>query len=295
MTASIRRKAEVHTTDVLTWRESEPPRPDETELVNRFESVTAKVLEDYARELPREPRTTDALVFQALYERATATTPGANAADEIEDHTERRQWVQEQAADEEFNRLSSVLAALLAAETEARGPLRLTTAQTVRLAAIVEKLGHALCSQRLPRHAVVAFTRAGALYLDADEQRPRDRCMLACQRARNQALRLGPTKLLGIVGDALCGYGYEPYRLLAWGVVQLAVFSVLFVVAIGSPWVDGVYVALMNYLNPFGIGDLAMAGLDSRPARLLLVLEAYLGLISTSVFFALVVRRWFRL
>jgi hypothetical protein len=254
-------------------------RATEAELANSFESTSVKVLDDYVRDIPREPRTTDALVFHALYQAAiTQPVPDPEAdADDL--------------AQDEHDSLRGLLAALLAAETEANGPLRLTTAQTLRLAGIAEKLGQRLCRRHLPSHGSLAYARAATLFQDADEQRARDRCALAGLRARHQAREAGLVKLRETAADWLCGYGYEPYRLLGWGAFQLVVFSVLFTVVFGTSVANGSYVALVNYLNPLGNHD---AGLPAT-ARIPLVVESYAGLISTSVFFALIVRRWFRL
>ncbi|WP_045878159.1 hypothetical protein [Pseudofrankia sp. DC12] len=275
MAGSIRRKAGQHANELLTSRDNGTVRDDEAELANRFESMMAKVLDDYVRDIPREARKSDALVFQALYE--TATTPAAADADDLDQ--------------DKHEDLRCLLAALLAAETEANGPLRLTTAQTLRLAGIAETLGNQLRGWQLPLHAALAYTRAAALFQTADEQRARDKCVLAGLRARHQARKPGVVKARETAADWLCGYGYEPYRLLGWGACQLVVFSLLFILVFGTPIANGTYVALVNYLNPLssGEGDLPTS------ARIPLVVESYVGLISTSVFFALIVRRWFRL
>jgi hypothetical protein len=275
MAGSIRRKAGQHANELLTSRDNGTLRADEAELVNRFESTTAKVLDDYVRDVPREPRKTDALVFHALYQAATPQT----VAD-----TDRLD-------SDEHENLRTLLAALLAAEAEANGPLRLTTAQTLRLARIAERLGHELRRRRLPLHAALAFTRAAALNQAADDQGARDRCVLAGLRARHQAREPGIAKARETAADWLCGYGYEPYRLLGWGAFQLVAFSLVFILGFGTSVANGTYVALVNYLNPLGSDE---AGL-SKAARIPLLVESYAGLISTSVFFALIVRRWFRL
>ena len=92
--------------------------------------------------------------------------------------------------------------------------------------------------------------------------------------------------------EVLCGYGYRPYRLLGWIVVQLAFFCVMMnLVAHGSIF-KNVYMVLVNYVNVLGVGDA-----DGLPysAWVLLVVEGYMGAVTTTVFFVLLVRRWFRL
>lgn len=275
MTGSIRRKAGQHAIELLTSRDNGTLREDEVELANRFESTTTKVLDDYVRDLPREPRKTDALVFHSLYQ--AAIPPAIVDADGL--------------APDEHEVLRGLLAALLAAETEANGPLRLTTAQTRRLGSVVTKLGDELRRWRLPLHAALAFTQAAALFQTADDQGSRDNCVLASLRARHEAREPGIAKVRETAADWLCGYGYQPYRLLGWGAFQLVVFSLLFILVFGTSVANGTYVALVNYLNPLGSDE---SGLPTS-ARIPLVIESYAGLISTSVFFALIVRRWFRL
>jgi hypothetical protein len=262
MSIAITRRADRYAEMLQKQRELGSLRDDEEDLLVTFEQFTADVLDRYE---PPAPRNRDNLVFERLYLAAAKAGPGEQE--------------------------NVVLAALLAAETEARGPLRLTSAQTSRLAGVLERLGARLGRDRLPLHAARAFSRAGALYVEVEEQVARDRCLLAGLRARHRARRWGLTKILESISDALCGYGYQPYRLLGWGVVQLAAFSVLFISVYGAPVGDGIYLSLANYLNPLGIGESGLPG----SARIPLVVESYAGLISYSVFFALVVRRWFRL
>jgi hypothetical protein len=96
---------------------------------------------------------------------------------------------------------------------------------------------------------------------------------------------------LETISAVLCGYGYQPYRLLGWVILQLASFSlVLTLISTGSV-VDSVYMCLINYLNPLGVGDTKEM---PHSAWILLVVEGYTGAVSLSIFFALLVRRWFR-
>jgi hypothetical protein len=237
-------------------------RAEEPGLLNTFESYAADVLERY---VPPGPRRRDNLVFAHLYLTVADSSP------------------------DDGRRL--LITALLAAEAETRGPLRLTQAQNARLAQIFEGIGAGLTVDRLPLHAALAFDRAAGLYLQVGNHRVRDQCLLAQARARHQARGRGGTKVLETISAVLCGYGYQPYRLLGWVILQLASFSlVLTLISTGSV-VDSVYMCLINYLNPLGVGDTKEM---PHSAWILLVVEGYTGAVSLSIFFALLVRRWFR-
>jgi hypothetical protein len=262
ISTSITRRADRYV-EMVEERRSLGTLPEtEPELLDRFERYAADVLDRY---VPPGPRTRESLVFAHLYSAAISAAPEA---------AER-----------------TAIAALLAAEAESRGPLRLTPAQTTRLALILERLGRRLLDARLPLHAALALTRASALYLQVENQRARDRCELLGLRARHGARDRGWLKALEKVSDLVCGYGYEPYRLLGWVLVQLAAFSAVIIVGYRTSVGEGLYICLVNYLNPLGLGD----SRELRSGAWLLVAESYAGLVSMSVFFALVVRRWFRL
>ncbi|MFD4433155.1 hypothetical protein, partial [Nocardia sp. NPDC058497] len=57
-------------------------------------------------------------------------------------------------------------------------------------------------------------------------------------------------------------------------------------------WSEVVYLSTLTFLNPLDPGNIT--GMASQ-ARVLFAVEAWLGAVSMSVFFALLVRRWFRL
>ncbi len=238
-------------------------RVAEQELLDRFERYAADVLDRY---IPPGPRNRDSLVFSHLYSQA------APAAAEDGEH--------------------STIAALLAAEVEVRGPLRLTPAQTLRLAEILERLGHRFARADLPLHAAFSFDRAGGLYLQVENHLARDACLLSAHRARHSARGRGLPKMLETISNLSCGYGYQPYRLLAWVFVQLAALILILTIFFGVSFVTSVHMALTNYLNPLGFGD--VEGLPDG-AWAVLIVESYAGSVSLSVFFALLVRRWFRL
>jgi hypothetical protein len=236
-------------------------RTGEAELLDKFEAYAADVLDRYN---PPGARRRDSLVFAHLYSGITSATE------------ERRR---------------ALITALLAAETESRGPLRLTQAQNLRLAQIYERLGERLLSNRLPLHAALAFERAAGTYLQVEEHLARDRCLLAQARARHRARPFGWVKALETLSEVSCGYGYQPYRLLSWVVFQLAAFTLLLTLVTDKSVIQSIYLCLVAYISPLGTGDVSNM---SRAESVLFVVEGYAGVLSLSVFFALVVRRWFR-
>jgi hypothetical protein len=191
--------------------------------------------------------------------------------------------------------------ALLAAEVELRGPLRLSRTQNIRLADTYEQLGHRLLSAELPGqkaktflpgHAAMALLRASGLHALNEDIDAQDRCGLALARARRTATYPAWRRSTGWASDLLCGYGYRPFQLLGWIAAQLLLFTVVLWLTTPIPITTSLHMCLINFLNPLGLGDLEEVGRAGRP---LLIIEAYAGSVSTSVFFALLVRRWFRL
>lgn len=187
---------------------------------------------------------------------------------------------------------TELLAALLAAEVEFRGPLRLSRTQNALLAQVYERLGKSLLSVDLPAHAELAFSRAAGLHRLNEDVDDEDRCALAEVRARRRAMPHRSQRLLDGFADLMCGYGYRPFRLLGWMAVELVVFIGIAAGITGQPVLATSYLCLTNFLNPLGVGDTAQ---EWQSARVVFVVEAYAGTVSMSVFFALLVRRWFRL
>jgi hypothetical protein len=190
---------------------------------------------------------------------------------------------------EQWRRL---IKALLAAEVEITGKFKLRRADSTRLARMLERIGVEFRATGLPLHAAYAFERAVGLYSLLGDNRATDNCLLAGTRARNAARDPGLHRVLGATADALIGYGYLPFRLLWWALAQLVFFSCLLWL-VTPPDIDVIraaYLSLFDFLNPLGFGDIsALKG----PGTSLLVVETYSGTISMSVFFALLVRRWF--
>ncbi len=236
-------------------------RERERELLDAFEQHTTSILERSATN--RWPKSHE-LVFQELYDRKH-DDPVAS---------ERRRVL---------------LVALMAAEVEFHGPLKLTQAQNKDLADVLEELGEACLAEKLYLHAAEAFDRAAELHLMTSENLARDQSLYRRNAALQKIQRAGFRKALLWVSWVTCGYGYKPYRLLVWVAVQLVVFGAGVIIATGghAP-LASLHTVLTNFLNP--AGDTAIPG----AAKALLLAESYLGALSLNIFFALLVRRWFR-
>ncbi|MBY8861831.1 hypothetical protein K7711_35515 [Nocardia sp. CA2R105] len=242
---------------------------NERELLETLEGYVDDVLGEF--DPPRAGRQPATLVFAHLYRSA------------------------QQPSDDEqgWQVPSAVLAALIAAEIEFRGPLRLSARQNVLLAIEYEARGAQLREFGLPEHAALAYQRAVALYRIAEDAGATDRCGLQLARARTVALPLGVRRLVRYLSDALCGYGYRPFLLLCWVIVQLGVFSAIGIGIVGpSAYADTLYLSVTSFLNPVGLGDIAKLSTAAKP---LFAIETWLGTVSMSVFFALLVRKWFRM
>jgi hypothetical protein len=272
MTTRIHRHAVVYAEEIdgnfagLNGRHRRPP---EERLLDSFNTHVETVVASY--EPPGIRRRGDSLVFADLY--AAARDPHADDADHGSIPLE-------------------FLAALLAAEVEFRGPLRLSGTQNTILAEVYERLGGCLLSTGLPGHAALAYRRAGGLHRQNEDDDDADRCGLAQARARFEALPPSWRRTGGRISDLLCGYGYQPFRLLAWMALLVVGFTLMISLIAGVEVPATFYLCLMNFLNPVGVGDTKDIG---GIGQTLLVIEAYAGTVSTSVFFALLVRRWFRL
>ncbi|WP_194819752.1 hypothetical protein [Nocardia sp. XZ_19_385] len=214
-------------------------------------------------------RQSNKLRFGALYERAPNAMPGEEA------------W------------RAPLVAGLIAAEVELRGPLRLSPAQNMLLAIQFETLAGELARCGLPAHAALAWHHAFELHRLTKDFDAQDRCGLALARARRRAAPLGWRRALGMASDLLCGYGYRPFWLLGWVVVQIVVCTALGLLWAGDKtWTEVLYLGGVTFLGP--LGPASADGMDPQ-ARVLFAVEAWLGVVSMSVFFALLVRRWFRL
>ncbi|WP_227998069.1 hypothetical protein [Nocardia australiensis] len=242
-------------------------RPTEQVMLDSFNLHVETVLVEYNP--PGLRRRGDSLVFRRLY------TADPDSPD-----------------DEDGGLRTRMLTALLAAEIEQRGPLRLSSTQSTLLADTYEKLGGDLIGSGLPEHAALAYRRAMRLHRQNEDDQAEDRCGLALARARSMALPLGRRRIGRAISNLLCGYGYRPFRLFAWIAAQLVLFTTAIVLVTGVPAADITYMTVTSYLNPLGASDIA--DLNSA-GQVLFAIEPWAGTVSLSVFFALLVRRWFRI
>jgi hypothetical protein len=227
------------------------------------------VLDDYDPPSARR-RHSDTLVFPHLYGAARDPRP-----------------------DEEGWRVpSAVPAALMAAEVEFRGPLRLSARQNTLLAEEYEAIGAQLSEVGLATHAALAFRRAMALYRVNEDDEAEDRCGLHLARANTRGLPHGLRRWAGQASYVLCGHGYRPSWLLGWVILQMLVFTGVALLLGGKAVDDTVYMGVTGFLNPPGPGDTQEL---PGAVRTLFVVEAWTGAVSMSVFFALLVRKWFRM
>ncbi|WP_280396542.1 hypothetical protein [Nocardia carnea] len=238
--------------------------------LDEFATHVEAVLDDYDPPSTRR-RHSDTLVFPHLYE--AARHPPAD--------------------EEEWRVPSAVVAALLAAEVEFRGPLRLSSRQNTLLAEEYEQLGAQLTAARLPSHAVLAYRRAMALYRINEDNESEDRCGLLLARAETRSLPVGLRRWAGFGSDILCGHGYRPSWLLGWVVAQISVFTgIALALPLDQEVGTTIYLGVTSFLSPPGQDDTKdLSGI----ARTLFVVEGWTGVVSMSVFFALLVRKWFRM
>ena len=183
------------------------------------------------------------------------------------------------------------VALLLAAELDFCGPLH--ARQNIALAEIFEDLGNSLSTSGLIDLEALAFRRAARLYALCEDRRGEERCGIRFERANTAATRSLPRKAAGRAAFLLCGYGYRPSYLLGWVIALVAVCTVLGLLLEGdAAWTTTVYLAVTAFLDPVAPGDIRSMEGAAHP---LFAVESWIGAISMSVFFALLVRKWFRL
>jgi hypothetical protein len=265
----VTRRANQHADTVDSWLRSgrRNRRESDAALLNDLERCTLEVLGRYY--VPAGRRDGQNLLYWRVYD--AFWNPSATEKPDA--------------------RLRSLLAALLAADVEFRGPLRLTRTQHGELARVFEEIGNRCRSLGLLEHAVFAFDRAANIHLQLTDNPARDRCLLSRTRARHATLPLGPIRVRSTLSWLLTGHGYRPFRLLIWMLVQLVGFTVALVLITREPTWQTVYMGVTNYLNPVGVQDLVP---PSGEGYGLLMVESYVGWGFMTIFFALLVQRWFR-
>ena len=176
----------------------------------------------------------------------------------------------------------------LATETERRGQFRLSRTQNGRIADHYNAIGEEFLALDMPAHAAMAFRSAADLYQQLQQKSKRERSQLNWRRAQHRARPKNMVHAAEAVYDAVCGYGYLPFRMLGWMAVTLAVFSVAVWLCGNTGYVRSLHGCLINFLNPLSFGDLDDA--FSGTSQVLLVIESYFGSISMAIFFAFLVR-----
>ncbi|MEU8894845.1 potassium channel family protein [Nocardia sp. NPDC048505] len=248
--------------------------PDEEQLLDSMNTYVELLIDVYVR--ARISAMGDRTVFEQIY--LTAAEEWKNVAAEPDLPN--------------VEKLKPLLSALLAAEVELRGPRRLSRTQSARLARVYESLGQGLLTMGLAAHAALAYLRGTELHRQKEDFAGQDRCGLALARARRQAVFPRWRRLPGWLSDLLCGYGFRPFWLLGWMAALLLIFAAGLWSTTSLPLSSAIHMVLVNFLNPVGFGDLDDV---NTTGRILLIIESYSGIVLISVFFALLVRRWFRL
>ena len=277
----ISRHTDEYVTHLAEARSEGRLRELESELIRNLEVSATQVLDQFDRTVESPPHTSvGELILITFYDELLSLShDGSRVA-------------LERVPDDQQTRWRTLVGAQLAAETEAHGKFRQRRSQTMRLAEVFGVIGDGFRGSGLPLHAAAAYDHAAEQHLLLGDQTARDRCLLAARRCRHEARERDLVKVAESCANALVGYGYLPYRLLGWVLVQLVIFG--FVLRLIEPSglgiVEAYHMCLLDFLNPLGIDD--VSGL-SGAGQSLLVVESYAGTISTSVFFALLVRRWF--
>ena len=185
-------------------------------------------------------------------------------------------------------RRAAVIRSYLASETERRGQFRLSRSQNGRMAAHYDALGEEFLGLGLPGHAVLAFQVAADLYALLQQKSRRQRSLLSGRRAQHQARPKSALRYVETFYDVVCGYGYQPFRLLGWMAATLAVFSVAVWLCGPAGYATSLHASAVDFLNPLTFGDLD--SVLSGAAQALLIIESYIGTISMAIFFAFLVR-----
>lgn len=192
--------------------------------------------------------------------------------------------------------LAAEMAAMLAAYVEANGRQWLSEDDGNVIADSLENVGAALLAAGLPLFAESAFKQAGTLYRRFDDAPAEDRCKYKAASAHRLSLpRWKGKRLLADLNAVLFGYGYRPLRLLLWILFLVAGFTTLLLAlprTDGASVSDAFYVAVQNFVNPMGLGDVQLISGRWKPV---LEIESYIGDVFRNLFFVLLVRRLFRL
>lgn len=241
---------------------------EESNHVARCDRLVTELVEANAALMAR--RTATSLIFDAELTAALA------ADDELTDTGDRRR---------------AIAGAYFYACLEMAAPDSRTFQQSNKLGQAFLELARDLRSVGLREHATAAATRAEDLFRALAQSREADE---ATYLRRLMDLQTGHWSLEALGGRlawALAGFGFRPYRLLAWaGGLILVIAGALGVVG-GDGLVSAMRVSCVAYLGGVGLEDLeSLNGIS----QVLVVGESLVALVLNTVLLALLARRWFR-
>jgi hypothetical protein len=193
-------------------------------------------------------------------------------------------------------RYAELIATMLAAHAEANGRVLLTAAEGEIIAKALEQAARELLSAGFPRFAEQAFDEAAGIHGRFKNNRAEDRCeYLKLGAHRKTYSWWNPMRYVWGLSRWFFGYGYRPMRLLLWIALVIAGF-VVYLLHLprdpGSTRGDAYFMAVQNFVNPMGLGDVKSINSKWESA---LEVETYAGDILRNIFFVLLIRKWFRL
>jgi len=172
-------------------------------------------------------------------------------------------------------------------ELTLRPPASVTQQESLALA--LARLWEVASLNSLHHHAELLARQGAAIRLQNSDVKGADhfyfRAEISCDRRRVNGLRLDRQ-----LTRWLAGYGFRPYRVLVWWAVSIAIFTVAYLLALEDLG-DALTFSLASQLGSVGFSDI-----EAVPdyVRTLSLVQTSIGLLAVSVFFALVLRRWFK-
>ncbi|MFI9534134.1 hypothetical protein ACIG56_12900 [Nocardia fusca] len=279
----ITEHAQAYAHEVDTFRDEPHTRRQELEQrsLEKLHDMASLALECY--DPPGARRIRNNLVLADIYFEAGAVLDVASMSEQPDPHEPRKPRPEVPA---------EYFAALLAAEVEFHGPVRLNYTEKSLLADLYERVGEWMLKYELFTHSAFAYKRAAIVHYQNEETAAQERCELASARARRAALPVGLRNLGMPSADLLGGFGYLPFRMLGWILAQLVLFTLLFVFVSGErSAATMVHAVIINFFSPLGLGDTSEL---SGAERLVLVIESFAGTLSVLVFVVLLARRFLR-
>ncbi|MEV0045611.1 hypothetical protein AB0H60_19405 [Nocardia rhamnosiphila] len=275
----ITEHAQAYAHEVDAFRDEPHTRRQELEQrsLEKLHDMVSLVLECY--DPPGARRIRNNLALADIYFEAGAVLDVASMSEQPDPHEPRPEVPAE------------YFAALLAAEVEFHGPVRLNYTEKSLLADLYERVGEWMLEYELFTHAAFAYKRAAIVHYQNEETTAQERCELASTRARRAALPVGLRNLGMLSADLLCGYGYLPFRMLGWILAQIILFTLLLVLPGEYSETGMVHAGIINFFSPLGLGDTSGY---SGATRIVLVIESFAGTLSVLAFVVLLARRFLR-